>query len=1124
MDKRLLDKPLVPFEIPLGGKLRTDVDPIYLQPGDFQELKNYRHENTGIVGVRGMTATNSVATTYATVGNGYHFKKDQPTEDHIIVQTTSSTNSRLVKVESPTIPSVGDDTTYTAWQTLDNNNDVFFSDAPDNCMVAMNGKKNYVWGGDEYRCAKFINFDPAGSFWQDFTTPVTNAINDANNRATLKRVTGGADASVKGLWTFNADVTDSSGNTNNLTAVNTPTYTAGVFSNALTLDGTNQYAYRATDSDFTYAGTAAEWTLDGRFYFTDLAAIRPIMFQKTDVKKFTYDTGTNAPTVGQVLYGETSGAVIKVLNIVLASGAWDGSGVGTIYYQITSGNIANGEHVHVSASGAGNLIANTTSAEADAGDNYIKISVSTTGVLSLVIYESYEVPAAVVSLSTAVGTIAAATWYYIEVSQSSSNFYIFTGPSAGTATLKATVSDADRGLLYLGNMQYGYDDSTYYKGKIDELRWSSACRHTTDFAVPLAAYASATTTYLYIACTRPIQGVKFYIDTGNATATTSTAAYYWDGDSWATCGALTDTTVNAVDATKVMNKTGTVSFDSTALSPSPKVIREIIAYYYQFAFTGIDDNITVYYCTIDAPLQPIVDIWDNIGRQCASAFLYTTTYSDVTVNLSVADYDSTYALSYANLGTFAAGYSMYFGFQEKCMGINFLVADASYANTTANTVATVYYWTGQAWATVGEIDDGTSVGGKSFAQSGSITWRVVADTAEFQTSVGNKMDLYYYKIILSQTTSSLRIDYVYGITAPKQVLPYRFALNWQNRLWLFNEIDRNRNMGTCSQLGTVCIFNGTGATSLFFGGPEELVAGATVFSRFGASLFDSAVVFKRNEMYLIDGTTPSDFKILTISDSVGCLAPNTLAKCDMAYEVAPGLTKHVLIWQSAGGIQMFDGNSVTKISQDIDDMFDSGKSTYVGNDCSDFSGFFDQVKLEYHWVTTSREMVYHLMLKKWSEIDRGTGKDLQRAFPVMDSNGMQYVYAGTSDGFIQRLEYGTTFDGNAVVYTFRLGDIALSKSTMYESIIRHLKFIGVVKSSAQTITITWYGDGDTTGTTVVAVSQVLSGKRIYQVSRSVALHAVFHSIKCSISTTTETIGSEPLVISGFMKPIREDIL
>jgi len=78
----------------------------------------------------------------------------------------------------------------------------------------------------------------------------------------------------------------------------------------------------------------------------------------------TFNTGTTEPAAGTHYYGETSGAEIIFHAVYLSSGSWTGDdAVGTIRYEVVSGTVANGEHLHAGAGGTGDLICNTTSAQ-----------------------------------------------------------------------------------------------------------------------------------------------------------------------------------------------------------------------------------------------------------------------------------------------------------------------------------------------------------------------------------------------------------------------------------------------------------------------------------------------------------------------------------------------------------------------------------------------------------------------------------------------------------------------------------------------------------------------------------------------------------------------------------------
>jgi hypothetical protein len=114
-----------------------------------------------------MTRINQSALPYITLVNGFHFLKDQPSESHVFVQATSSSLSRLYKSDNTAV--VPNNDTFSNVATLENNNPVFFSDAPNGAMVACNGASNRIWEGKEGRCSSFIVYDPNGTFWYDYT-------------------------------------------------------------------------------------------------------------------------------------------------------------------------------------------------------------------------------------------------------------------------------------------------------------------------------------------------------------------------------------------------------------------------------------------------------------------------------------------------------------------------------------------------------------------------------------------------------------------------------------------------------------------------------------------------------------------------------------------------------------------------------------------------------------------------------------------------------------------------------------------------------------------------------------------------------------------------------------------
>jgi hypothetical protein len=374
---------------------------------------------------------------------------------------------------------------------------------------------------------------------------------------------------------------------------------------------------------------------------------------------------------------------------------------------------------------------------------------------------------------------------------------------------------------------------------------------------------------------------------------------------------------------------------------------------------------------------------------------------------------------------------------------------------------------------------------------------------------------------------------VTGIPAQRDIHGYSYPVIWQNRVWLLNDNSYKRNSAICSSQDTVCVFNGSDSTTLLFGDESDITCGATLFTRFGGTIYDDLVVLKRKEVWMVDGTTPQNYVKFKIATSYGCVAPGTLKLCDLGYEVAPGLLKHVLLWQSDNALVLFDGNAVNPISDDIKNFFDPTKDEHIPDSMVHKSeGFYDSYRWEYHWkfasganaTTLNQEWVYDLIKKKWYQVDRGTGKYLQHGFEVRDTNGKSGVYAGIDTGYLERLENGTTFDGNSMEFTYRSGDIPLGNWNNTTK-IRKVKHIAVSKSNTTNkVRMIHYGDGVEISEDVAMFSINDSKKRIVQSKESVDWgDNIFHSFECSLTTNNEEMGYEPIGLNINFKQIREDI-
>jgi hypothetical protein len=179
---------------------------------------------------------------------------------------------------------------------------------------------------------------------------------------------------------------------------------------------------------------------------------------------------------------------------------------------------------------------------------------------------------------------------------------------------------------------------------------------------------------------------------------------------------------------------------------------------------------------------------------------------------------------------------MIFGFVERTMAIYLGLAEG-YANTTASTVATIYYWNGSTWTSVGTLTDGTSQNGISLSRSGFISWDAPAPYLEFTWTPNNGTPLYYYKLAFNKTIdntdSKIYLNYVAGVPAQRQLHSYKFPLFWQKQAFSLRRPVGRKNVITYSAMDTNCVFNGTDSGDIPIDGDDELMAGATLFTRFG---------------------------------------------------------------------------------------------------------------------------------------------------------------------------------------------------------------------------------------------------------------------------------------------------
>jgi hypothetical protein len=557
-------------------------------------------------------------------------------------------------------------------------------------------------------------------------------------------------------------------------------------------------------------------------------------------------------------------------------------------------------------------------------------------------------------------------------------------------------------------------------------------------------------------------------------------------------------------------------------------------YWYKWVVNGALTTTSFYYITLNYPFQTINDLWDGNYRITGKCFLLTPTYInylDQTTNIAVKDYVDTVTYTYLDLSSMATTWYVYLGFYERTCALDMTIP---VGNGNASALK-IEYWNGTAWVQVSGFSDGTINSGCTIAQSATISWAPVGEGLEQVTSISTTAindKLYFYRLSVSATLSTkVQIDYIQGIPCPRTIHAYKFPVYAQRRLFLCNSKVGQPNEVLVSATNTNVVFNGTDSTILYVGDTKDIVAASPIYQRTPNSLYENVVFCKENSTWILNGTDPSSYQLYQLSDSIGCNAPDSMRLCDIGLDMN-NIPKQVIIWQSAVGWVVCDGWTINVISDDVKNLFDRNSSdTLNASVINKTSVFYDPFHREAHFLcstgavtTKNREFVYSIPKKKFFEINRTPTEYIQVGIIVMDTVGNSYNYGFSYDGYMYRLEYGTTFDGYAITSSFRTGDIPAA-GWGRSSILRKIKLITKARNTTTNkISVKCYTDTGSSSTLLGSLSIADSTHRVVMPKLSVSLgEHNFYSIECSLSTNNEVYGFEPIGMHLYLEKGREDI-
>lgn len=652
----------------------------------------------------------------------------------------------------------------------------------------------------------------------------------------------------------------------------------------------------------------------------------------------------------------------------------------------------------------------------------------------------------------------------------------------------------------------------------DAKDFSGRVRNNRQTADQVAVIDAANPVFL-IGFTRPVQAIRLYIATGNATGSSLTGQEH-DGAAWSAL-TLTDGTKPGAAS---LAQTGTISFASTVATSIPKYLESRVLYWYQFTLSA--GSATIYQATGDAPFQDVRDVWDGTPVLLMSCLVYveaTTSYRDFTLNAAEAS-----ELTLVVMDALKTTEHILFGAPIPLMGFNIQMStDAAKVNANA-AVMSVAYCDGSAiatWPDVASLTDGTDSGGKSLKQSGVVSFTPVAAGGQFPVAVNGGVPMYYYKLSFSaELSATVNAWYITAIPAMQSGRTYKFPFSFLGRAMLCGYLAGNEgNRVDYAMSGAADVWNGpdsSGGTNnapLFFGGSEDLTGACEVYNCLGSSIYSFAIFTKEYETYILNGYDADTYRIFPTSTSRGCPAPLTMDTVQIAVAADKDSSRCIAMWLSHSGPVVFDSGGVIPIPG-LECYFDRRDSRCINSAAiANSRGWFDPDTGDYNlqipsgvgqtdnnvWVAFSTKHA------KWYPITPSVAVNpyLGAVISVADTEGRRYVYGTRDNGYMMRLHDPSvaTWDGAASVQTITLGDLLVSGNVWEEIRLRYFKLFGISTTEDIAAAITHYADGDTAGTVLAPVTLKTSA-RYFKETQALNLIGWSHQIKISATFTTDKRG------------------
>jgi hypothetical protein len=449
------------------------------------------------------------------------------------------------------------------------------------------------------------------------------------------------------------------------------------------------------------------------------------------------------------------------------------------------------------------------------------------------------------------------------------------------------------------------------------------------------------------------------------------------------------------------------SGDITWTQPADEVqtdIQGVPGFAYKFKWTvALDSSVSMTGLTVHSPMAAVKNIWDGTPEGPLGCYVYDgTDHTDY-----FAYVNNTVESQYMDLSGVTTTDKIYVGFPVRVNKIIFYPS-ADGKNASNVSVSTVKYFNAAGAATtVGTFTDTMETNNATFSQKGYLSWTDPGWQNEKMTIIGgDDIPMYWYEIVVDAALDATTyVYYIRGVPIPKDPDPSRGCFAFKRRAWQI--APRNReNQVRYSAADLPNVWNGTDSGYIAFGERPLKAAGA---------FYNETVLFADTEMWMLQGSTPTNFGRLRLSSKVGISSPESLLEIESGVIVSD-VIKVVLAWFFFDGIWMFDGVRVWKISApDIDSFFDPDHTDYINPaKLAETTGEYDYATQTARWsvysgsgtaTTPTKQIVMHFPTLEFGIFDYGT--DIDAMLSVVNEK-YYLVGGGNSDGRFYQLDSGLT--------------------------------------------------------------------------------------------------------------------